>query len=263
MVCVRRFAQLLSFLTVFAAVTAQAVVADPGFRFRAGPVSQAERAFLKPPLTACQAGVDLCITDPARLYHAYFFNPAAGLCEYQITITWGDKTTSQITLKDEVYIDHTYPGPGLYKYRASSPPGTGADCPAGEVRYTFEVPLSAAEAVVVKDSVQLLKKQVKIGKRADHAETVAEQRQVIGREIKLAKKADAKLDDWRSEDLPKKPSDPGTNKPYQLEGTYRSVKEIAGFDWCLGTPRCYRVGINHIEEFTSDISVSPLGAPGH
>ena len=259
----RRFALLLFVLTVSATVTAQAAAARPGFRSIAALGSQAETAFLKPALTACQTQSDLCIADPSRIYHAYFYNPGAGLCEYQITIHWGDKTSSQITLRDEVYIDHTYPGPGIYKYRAASPPGTGADCPAGEVRYTFEVPLNQAEAVVFKGAAQLLKRQVKIGKQAKHAESVAEQRQVVSREIKLAKKAKAEVKNWRSEDLPRKPSDPGTTKPYQLDRAYQSVNEIAGFDWCLGTPRCIRVGINRIETINQGIAVTPTSSPGY
>jgi hypothetical protein len=98
----------------------------------------AQAASAAPP-PGCHTAADVC--EPDHVFDVYFYNPAP-VCTYEITIEWGDRQQNKFMLTDTYSASHTYADPGVYNYLASSPPGSGPDCPSGEQRYTVEIPFS-------------------------------------------------------------------------------------------------------------------------
>lgn len=141
-----RFVLTLLVVGAYGALTAQAAGAQAPFEAsHSASQPRAMGASLSAAPPGCHTQADVC--EPDHVFDVSFYNPAPDLCSYQITIDWGDGQTSQVSLTDYASASHTYTQPGVYNYISSSPPH--GDCPAGEQRYTVEIPFSTGQLSLI------------------------------------------------------------------------------------------------------------------
>ena len=126
-------------------------------------------------------------------------------------------------------------------------------------------PLTGAQVKTVNTAARQFHKQTKLAVRFDRADTRRQKRKLVAKDEKLDKAAKKTIKDWRREDLPTKPTDPGAGEPYPLHALFETAKLEVGRSLLWWADCLSGGGLGYCEQIPCNPScaVLPIGAPGH